>query len=141
MMIPYIVPQLVPIGIGSSIYGGIGSPILGGLGNQGLIHSGPGIGGMMQPIYRSPGMIPYGYGYGLMHSGPELQGIGPIGYGSIGYGPGIGPIGYSPIGYGPTGYHPIQPPMGMPGGITGNGPIYSTPPLQPAWSGGLGTNI
>lgn len=140
-MIPYIVPQMIPIGIGSPAYGNIGSPMIGGygspiLGGQGLIHSGPGIGGMMQPIFRS---IPYGYGYGLLHSGPEIPGITPIGYG-IGPGPiGYGPIGFNQIGPGPIGYGYGSMLSGM--GVIGNQGGYSSPPLQPAWSGGLGTNI
>lgn len=125
-MIPYIVPQMIPVGIGSPITGGIGSPILGGVGTPGLLHSGVGMGGMMQPIYRTPGMIPYGYGYGLLHSGPEVQGIGPYGYGQMGY----GPIGYIPIG-----------PQG-PGILGGQGigqPMISA--LHPAWSTGTGVGI
>lgn len=146
MMIPYIVPQvpqMIPIGIGSPaignygspIYGNIGSPIVGHMGNPGLIHSGPGIGNMLQPIYRSQ-MFPYGYGYGygLLHSGPEIPGYGPIGYGGYGN--------YGPIGYGPIGYNPaIQMQAGMQGINQGGIPGFTSPPLQPAWSGGLGNGI
>jgi hypothetical protein len=130
-MIPYIVPQMIPIGYGSPMIGGIGSPIVGGIGNPGLIHSGIGI----QPIYRPQGMIPYGhgYGYGLLHSGQEIH--GPIGYGAIGY----GPIGGIPMGQIPVGYVPV----GTPGTIPVGGQVGTPmgPALQPAWSGVIGTGI
>lgn len=137
VMIPYIVPQMVPVGIGSPIIGGVGSPIVGGIGNPGLIHSGHGMG--LQPIYRSQGMIPYGYG--LLHSGPEI-------HGSIGYGIGHGPIGYMPVGYSPIGYAPIgaipagpynQIPVGIPVGAPAG--VVGGPALQPAWSPSIGTSV
>lgn len=132
-MIPYFVPQMVPVGIGSPI-GGIGSPILGGVANPGLLHSGAGMGGLMQPIYRSPGMIPYGYGYGsygLLHSGPEIQGIGGIG--PIGYG------GYGQMGYGSIGYIPVGPQIHGIGGPGIGQPMIAA--LQPAWSTGTGVGF
>lgn len=130
-MVSYIVPQMVPVGIGSpvygnvgsSVYGGIGSPVIVGSGIPGLVHSGPGIG--MQPILR-----PIAYGSGLLHSSPEIPGYGhgPVGYGAIGSGVIGGPIGYGPVAYGPIG--PMIPVQAVhPGQV-----VASIPPLQPAWS-------
>jgi len=132
VMISYFVPQMIPIGYGSPMIGGIGSPVIGGIGGPGLIHSGIGV----QPIYRSHGMIPYGHGYGLLHSGQEIP--ASVGYGGIGYGS-IGPMGSLPMGQLPVGYVPVGPQGSIPVGSPVGNPMG--PALQPAWSGVIGSGI
>lgn len=116
MMIPYLSPmvsQMVPM------FPGVGGP--------GLIHSGIGpiSGGMaMQPMipsgFRSPGMMPMGYGYGLLHSGMEM-GIPGGGMGM----PGMMMHGMMPM--------PSMMPSMMPGMMPS---MMMSPMMQPAWSMG-----
>lgn len=120
MMIPYFSPMVSQI------------PMIPGFGGPGLIHSGIGpiSGGMaMQPMipsgYRGPGMIPYGYGYGmgLLHSGPEM-GMGIPGSGvGIPYGMGLPMQGMVPM-------------HGLPPSMISPLPMMMSPMMQPAWSMG-----
>lgn len=113
MMIPYVthmIPQMVPMIPGMHpglVHSGIG-PVSGGY----PMHPLQAIPSMIQGIYRSPGMVPYGYGYGLLHSPWEVHGMGiPMGGGH--------PFSSSPM----MGFMPMS-------------PMSPMTPMQPAWSMG-----
>lgn len=136
-MVPYLnpfIPSMIPLYPGLTQSPGLLHAGMGPMGGGIPVGASIGMGVPYAPYgtygYRHPGMLPYGYGYGLMHAGWEGPGIGggsPLIGGGIGYGygpsQGYGSIGYGPIGYGSVGYGPI--PYGL---IQGN-------PLQPSWSG------